>query len=459
MRNGLFGERRTEASQPKHRTWVLPGLAFFLALTVLVAPVQASATGTQASAQDVLGSRPVQRTCSERFYDALSTLARREVPRLQAALDAIVSPRADVPSRWYFWSPKSKRRWRRRGSDGMVRPLVRRGRVCTRGSFTRRGKFRCRRWARATPELVSSLTRWMPRRNPSPKRAVRRNLRFLNDTIVNNGAVSAFQTDGRFYWLVRRLVIDLETYLNQPPNPKICNGVPTIIAFYRTQLEPYEERIAYLDRLAAKAERRMQGHYASLVKLRRAAKAKAVAAAAAAEEAARKAIKDVAIARTFASVISSAVMSVDDDGYEAGPDGTRAEGRADLGQIAETAARAQLAAAQAMFIPPPEPAANLTAEAGIVRAFLHGAAPLAEPGAAPDPASVATFADARLALDVERIKAIPKRQHDTIVRGLRAAEMRDVAVATAGIYREFRQAVLNAYARISTRHQRSCTCE
>ncbi|MEO1266216.1 MAG: hypothetical protein AAFV26_10985 [Pseudomonadota bacterium] len=377
-------------------------VALGLTLALMVVPgfvAGANAAPTAAAPSD----EPPPRACTATYHDDLQTLAQREVPKLKSELDAILAPRAEINRRWYFWDTKSKRRSRRRGPDGRVRPMRLRGRVCVNETYTSRGRLRCRKWAKATPQLVARLSRWIPRRDPYPARRVRRELRFLNDTVINRGAISAFQSGGRFYWLVRRLVIDLENYLTQPPSAGICTGVPTLISFYMEQLEPFDERIAFVKKLEARAQRRLETSLKALGRLRNAA----------AKAAARESTED------------------DSDNP------------------------ARLASLERP--PTPDPA-RLNTEEAVVQAFVHDLSPLVNATSAPANASITTFADARLALDVERLVAPSKKRHDATVKGLRAAEARQIARQTLSIYTQFRAAITDALDAIRARHSANCTC-
>ncbi|MEO1695443.1 MAG: hypothetical protein AAFR55_09420, partial [Pseudomonadota bacterium] len=349
-------------------------------------------------------------TCSERYHNALQRLRDEALPRVKAALNDLIEPGTDRATTWTFWSPKPKRRWRRRGPDGRVKPLRSRGRICLDERWTRRGKLRCRKWARETPELRERLSRWVPRRNPRAKRAERRHLKFLNDTVANAGALSAFKEGGRFYWLIRRYVIDLEAYFTQPHSPSMCAGVPTLVSFYIQQFEPYDERIAFIDQLEKTANRRLTAQITALEKINRRDRQ-------AAEKAARKAAKEVAeaaeaAARQAAEAREAARAAAIENGDEVPP---------------------KLTAVVATEVPPPielppPPRApstfDLTVKASAIQAFMQGLPPLVDPASAPEDAAVETLADARLALDAERVTPISKRRHDIIVRGLRALETR-----------------------------------
>lgn len=383
------------------------------AAVVLVAGIVLSVAGTAQAAPtsetgDPAASQSEALTCAARYHIELGTLGRTEIPRLKSALQTIVEPRLDRPTSWVFWSQRSKRRWRRRGKDGRVMPMRSRGRVCIRERVNRRGRVRCQRWARATPALVARLTRWVPRVNPSPKRAERTQIRFLNDTVKNAGALSAFQTDGRFYWLVRRLVIDLEGYLNQPQSKNMCAGVTTMLSFYREQLEPMEDRIAYVETLARDAQRRLRRQLQIIAKL------------------------DAAEAK------------------KARADG---EGDGDSDDGGEITAASVTPVA---FTPVTEVTTDTVTSA--VEALMRNLPPLVELGSAPPAGSIKTLADARLALDAERLPAIPKRRHDAIVRALRAVEARDVAQDTKAIYSDFRDAIFVGLERIAGAHAASCDC-
>ena len=145
-------------------------------------------------------------------------------------------------------------------------PLRYRGRVCVDETTTATGRAKCLKWEPASRELIAEYTLWLPKPDPSPGRRERSEMRLLTDTIKTQGALTGFQEEGKFYWLVRRLVEDLRGYLTQPHNPGMCSGAPTMVTFYRSQMLPLQERIARLRQIESRAQKRAQSQLARLTK-------------------------------------------------------------------------------------------------------------------------------------------------------------------------------------------------
>lgn len=182
--------------------------------------------------------------CANAFATSLARFAKIQVPKLTQALQTARSRTSGIPSNWMFANTQRlQNRYRRLSTDGQLQPIILRGRICTKVVTDRRNRPRCRKWQRATPERIAALTRKVAPPDPRPDRRERRDMRTLRASLRAQGALVAFRSGGRFYFLSDRLISELTSYLRQRPTPRMCSGVRTMTGFYRKQLGPIQTRM------------------------------------------------------------------------------------------------------------------------------------------------------------------------------------------------------------------------
>lgn len=249
--------------------WTRPLRRFIAGLTLSLS-VLSMAHAVQANPKPSQSGVAAGTSCPIMYHAALQKLGLRHTPSLADALDRILTSRPGIPSDWTFWRTSRRfAQFKRRAKNGQVAPLTSRGRVCVNETTSSRGRAVCQQWEPATEERVAELTVWLPPPDPRPGWRERAGLRLLTDTLKTQGALTGFQEGGKFYWLVRRLVEDLNGYLAQPPTRGICAGVATMIGFYRQQLGPLSTRIRDLRQIERGARQRLEG-YVKTIETRRA---------------------------------------------------------------------------------------------------------------------------------------------------------------------------------------------
>ncbi|MEL6297797.1 MAG: hypothetical protein AAFQ45_04435 [Pseudomonadota bacterium] len=401
---------------------------------MIVAAPQSAHAQSSANASPIIEAAPETepRVCHQTYHSALAAIRSGDLPKLRVALDSLGKPDPAVASKWSFWPRTVKRKRRRRVKNGMIRPMLLDGRVCIDEIQTRSGRSRCRKWVKATPERIAAYTIRLRPSDPRPNRRERRDLNLINDTVLNQGKLTAFSEGGRFYFVVRKIVDDLTGYLDQPLNPGLCNGVSAMLAFYRTRLEPLEKRIAQLDALIRRSEtraigaaKRLDRQMTAAAKTRRAAEGETTArldAVAPAESGVRDALAAGELPQAGAALTRVVVALVEDRRL----------------RLAAAAARASDVATDAA--PPRAPAP----------------AQLAQVSALPD--TTAFLEGARELVDEAATRAGGRNPARTAIVGLRALETLRNARQTRQIYARFQTAVAEMLATIRSAHRRSCRC-
>lgn len=396
------------------------------AQSAIAQPTQPRGTAALASAAArtpaIAASQAKPLSCADRFHARLQKVAASEFARLETALQNIITTDASIPTAWRFWRPVRPRGLaKRRRRDGSLRPIVYRGRVCVDERVMRNGRIRCFKWEPATKARIAELTRYVPPLDPAPPRRERRDLRFLNDTVANKGALSAFQEEGRFFWLVRRAVSELEMYVRQDPNPGLCLGARTLLSFYRQQMKPMDDRISYVRTLARRADQRFARQIKRLDRLEAARQKRAATARKKAATAWAKAELELRASAGLPPIIPVVGQSTGPKTSPVLPDGQ-------VGAVAQTIA----------FVTPDtasdEP--QLTAEMTV--------------GLALDAA--------RAHLDRPEHIGLSKRRRGYILGALRAVETRLIAEKTLAIYARYREAVAQTLQAIEASHSSSCNC-
>ncbi|MGF1651054.1 MAG: hypothetical protein ACFCUN_11450 [Hyphomicrobiaceae bacterium] len=366
--------------------------------------------------------------CSQAYHQALQSIGPDLSDSLDQALARLLEP--DRPAQNVGAEHLSERRgpWtfytrvrptgidRRITADGRVRPLQHRGQVCLAEAIAPDGRPRCQQWTRATPTLIEDLTLFRSDADPQPNRSERDDLSLLTDTLATNGRLSAFQDDGRFYWLVRRIVIEMKDYLAQPPTPSLCTGVPGMLKFYADQLAPMRERAAGIHSAELRARRRLADAAQRLHRLDAARLARQPASTPAMTSQSLAVDTEAQLARTIVSLVARLDA----------PLGVRWSGPA-ASAFTYPALRPRRHAIRSLERTP-------TLQDKLLRAR--------------------EIVDRRPRL-VSKARA---RRRAHIVVALRSAEAIATARRTAAIYDRFLDAVDGSVAAIRSEHLRTCTC-
>jgi hypothetical protein len=430
--------------------WFASAIAAVLALAALTdgaaaqsrdtatASISSNASANRAAAP--AATRPL--TCADKYHARLQAIADNEYRNLEAALATITSANAIVPEAWRFWLPVRPRGFsKRRRKDGTIRPIVYRGRVCADERTMRNGRPRCFKWDPATKERIAALTRYAPPLDPAADRRERRDLRFLNDTIVSKGALSAFGEDGRFYWLVRRANEELGFYVRQDLKPGICRGVPVMMSFYAQQMKPLDDRIAYVETLAKRADARLAAQIKRLDQM----------------EAGRRE-RDARIRREAIAAREKAEADARKARQEAAARASKADADGTVQPAALVAPTVELPP-----VPPPEreprplPDGRIGQVARLL-AFLTPRNPDDEPVLNTAIALPDALDRARAYIDQRREEPFSRQRRTRILRALRAIETRMIAETTLAIYTTYRGAVRDTLTAISQAHRETCDC-
>jgi hypothetical protein len=208
--------------------------------------------------------------------------------------------------------------------------------------------------------------------------------------------LTAFREGGKFYWLVRRVIEDLQTYLDQPATAGLCAGVEPMISFYRQQFEPLSERIAFVEAMLSRADRRLQASLNRLIALQ--------------------------------------ARRIGDD------------------TVAQPAAIRP--APQPATVSPAAPGQQRLFE------FLeaHGAKLPARASGISDSRLLERLAAARTFVNTAAEPTFDTEARTRSIEGLRALETMHYADRTARIYRDFLEAVSAAFDRIEASHRTHCKC-
>ncbi|MEL7303224.1 MAG: hypothetical protein AAGJ53_05985 [Pseudomonadota bacterium] len=208
---------------------MLATIAVFVTCVIALASLARAQSAANAAA--ITENAPVTEDAAEpcyvRYHRRLQRIAETDLLKVKAALASLSADRSDVPRAWSFWPRTIRKKRRRRVKNGKILPMLLRGKVCTDEIETRGGRRRCRQWRSATPELIEAHTVRVRASDPRPGRAERRDLNLMNDTVLTRGQLSAFAEGGRFYYVVRKVVDDLEGYIPQPKNFGRFNRVRT----------------------------------------------------------------------------------------------------------------------------------------------------------------------------------------------------------------------------------------
>ncbi len=420
-------------------------IVFIACLVALASLARAQSAANAAAINE--GTDPPSRTsapCHVRYHQRLQSIATEDMAQVRAALEKLTQTRTDIPRAWSFWPRTLKRKRRRRVKNGKILPMMLRGKVCTDEIETRGGRRRCRQWLPATPELIEAHTVRVRASDPRPNRAERRDLNLMNDTVLTRGKLSSFADGGRFYYLVRKLVDDLEGYVRQANNPGLCNGVQTLTAFYRTRLEPIDERVALIDSLIRRSETRA---IAAATRLDAALKKRAA-------EIAKKAVD------TTSTTVSLATSE------DASPSATMGQQR--IGQpLTEVDVKAALASTELIgaaksLLSAVDRMAPATMQPGDNGAgSFANEDELAKALARVDPDADLTtmfFTRARVRVDQAQVRAGGRSAARRAIIGLRALETLHIARRTRAIYTDFVRDVTRTLETIRQAHRASCDC-
>ena len=97
------------------------------------------------------------------------------------------------------------------------------------------GRVRCSRWEEKPLESGPAIATL-----PTDDEMVA--FKFLDEYVRAKGAPAEFGANGRYNWLVARVIGDLRGYIAQIPNPALCAGGPDLMDFYANELKSMRRR-------------------------------------------------------------------------------------------------------------------------------------------------------------------------------------------------------------------------
>ena len=202
-------------------------------------------------------------SCATDYHRALGTISAAESRPLRSIGTLLRSPAPEFSGRWLF-VPAS-----RSNRDSAANRATR---VCAETAGSGR-RTRCVRWETQAP--AAALLASAP-----PTREEQAILKFAGDTVTQRGAIPEVGNNGRYYFVLNRVLAEFESYLGQPANPALCAGVPHYLDFLLEQMQPIRQRMDDVAAADARARELADARVAALARLARARAAQVAATAA-----------------------------------------------------------------------------------------------------------------------------------------------------------------------------------
>jgi hypothetical protein len=163
--------------------------------------------------------------CADGYHDALQKVRDGRGSGLGPTNRSLRAADPDMSGTWLY----AAQLFPRKGKNA-PKPE----RVCAE-EVKKGGRARCSRWEEKPLDFGPTIATL-----PTDDEIVV--FKFLDEYVRAKGAPSEFGANGRYNWLVARVIGDLRGYITQLPNPALCAGGPDLMDFYANELKTMRRR-------------------------------------------------------------------------------------------------------------------------------------------------------------------------------------------------------------------------
>jgi hypothetical protein len=165
-------------------------------------------------------------SCAVRYHEKLQQVREGRGALLGPAQRTLRTTDPEMPGNWIYATALFPRK-------GKTAPKPER--ICVE-EVSKAGRARCIRWEdkpQETPLTIATL--------PTDDEMVV--FKFLDDVVRAKGAPPEFGSNGRYNWLVARIIGELRGYIAQPANEGLCAGAADLLDFYANELKTMRRRV------------------------------------------------------------------------------------------------------------------------------------------------------------------------------------------------------------------------
>jgi hypothetical protein len=227
------------------------------ALIVGMAAIAAGFFGAPAQGEQLASRAPIgedadslppadAESCARDYHRRLGRDVRTLTGEIWATALEVRKPDNTLPGRWLFWDGSGvlARTARQRKLLRSEQFLEREGRVCVHSILARGGRIRCLKW-KDVPDDYEPPPDKRPAveaKRPEITDGERRLAAAVARRVSSRGGISELAFDSAFYHLVKRAADEIDRYAGQDFKPRLCSGVPEMVAFYRKRLVLLEKK-------------------------------------------------------------------------------------------------------------------------------------------------------------------------------------------------------------------------
>ena len=233
--------------------WLSSMPALIVAMAIVAAvPDMASAQEEQLASRAPIGSGagdvpPADpEACARAYHKRLGRDVRPLTEEIWPTALNVRQPDTSLPGHWLFWDGTGvlARTARQRVLLRSQQFVEREGRICARSILVRGGRIRCLKWkdVPADYEPPEETPLAAEAKRPEISDDERRLAAGVSQSVSSRGGLSELAFDTAFYHLVKRAADEIDGYAGQDFKPRICSGVPEMVAFYRKRLSLLEKK-------------------------------------------------------------------------------------------------------------------------------------------------------------------------------------------------------------------------